>query len=164
MNGHKVLVRVYGVGTEKMLDRDAEIRQQIQLSRRGLTAKFFAKFRNGCCYEYLEGTPLDATNVGLHVKAIGHELGKWHRVTDIHDESETSESSAIVLVRKWLKLLPHTLPVWKRSHYNSLGICQEFESLLPRLIESPLRFCHNDVLPFNILLDHEGKAKFIDYE
>lgn len=54
----QVLVRVYGVGTDTLLDRDEEIRRQLQLSAVGLAAEFYAKFDNGCCYEYLEGTPV----------------------------------------------------------------------------------------------------------
>jgi thiamine kinase-like enzyme len=99
----------------------------------------------------------------LHVDKIGYELGKWHRVT-IGQENGIPESSAVSLVRKWLDLLPSSLPVWEKSPYNKLVLRQEFELLLPRLAASPLRFCHNDVLPFNILLNPEGETKFIDYE
>jgi ethanolamine kinase len=159
---HRVLVRVYGVGGEDMLDRDAEIRLLLQLAAKGLAARFYAKFDNGSCYEFLEGTPLEPSNIGEHVEAVARELGRWHRAT-VEEPTVASEPSSIGLIRRWFGLLPKDLPVWKRSHYTRDVLCSEFERLLGRLIDSPLRFCHNDVLAFNIVLN-EGRVRFIDYE
>lgn len=161
---HAVLCRIYGENTDIMLDRDAEIRRQLRLSHKGLAAQFYAKFRNGCCYEYLEGTPLDATTVVLHASDVAHEVAKWHRtVVEDPSVSAADESSSVALIRKWLGLLPPDIPAWQRSHYSPPLLAGELAQLLARLVPSPTRLCHNDVLPFNILL-HGGRVRFIDYE
>jgi ethanolamine kinase len=159
---HRVLVRVYGVGGEDMLDRDAEIRLQLQLAAKGLAAQFYAKYENGCCYEFLEGTPLQPATIGEHVEPVARELGKWHRTT-LDEPRVAQEPSSVALIRRWFGLLPKELPVWKRSPYPRHLLLGEFERLLGRLIDSPLRFCHNDVLAYNIVL-HQDRVRFIDYE
>ncbi len=159
---HRVLVRVYGVGGEDMLDRDAEIRLQLQLAEAGLAAQFYSKFENGCCYEFLEGTPLEPSNIGEHVEPVARELARWHKAV-IDEPDVAREPSSISLIRRWFAVLPESMAVWDRSHYGKNMLAAELERLLSRLVDSPLRFCHNDVLAYNIVL-RDNRVRFIDYE
>jgi hypothetical protein len=53
-----VLVRVNGIGTENMIDRDREIIYMATLSEYGLAPKIHATYENGSIYDYKEGEPL----------------------------------------------------------------------------------------------------------
>ncbi len=82
----------------------------------------------------------------------------------ISDESPPDVPGCFVLCDKWLRMLHSRCAVWKRSPYNQSGLQLELNSLRQRLIESPTRFCHNDVLAPNVLLGPTGEVRFIDYE
>ena len=160
MGDHHILVRVYGVGTSKMIDRGREICVQIQLAKQGLAAEFYGSFSNGCSYEYLHGIPMTPDNMGVHAALIAAELAQWHQATVKLGEN-VPEASSLRLMHEWLSILP--AKVWQGCNYSLSDLKKEVETLEPRLAPSPLRFCHNDVLAFNILLN-ENRAQFIDYE
>ena len=54
--GEKVLVRVYGAFTELLIDREAELANQLRLNAHGLAAPVVGLFANGFVYGYVEGT------------------------------------------------------------------------------------------------------------
>lgn len=53
---------------------------------------------------------------------------------------------------------------WERSRYSHTVLVRELGVLSSRLIASPMRFCHNDLLGPNVLADTKGGVRFIDYE
>lgn len=54
-----LLVRVYGKDSEKFIDRDEEIATIEIIKDIGLGPKFYCRFANGICYEYLPGSIVD---------------------------------------------------------------------------------------------------------
>ena len=50
-----VLSRVYGLGTEAIIDREAELENMEQLARLGEGSQLFAAFNNGIAYQFLPG-------------------------------------------------------------------------------------------------------------
>lgn len=98
-----------------------------------------------------------------HVDAIAAEVSRWHRCV-IRDESPPDVPGSIGLCDKWLGMLHARCAVWKRSPYTQAGLQLELAALRQRLIASPMRFCHNDVLAPNVLLGPAGDVRFIDYE
>ena len=54
-----ILFRVYGENSEKFISRSNEIETMCLMNKVGLGPKFYARFRNGICYEYLPGSILD---------------------------------------------------------------------------------------------------------
>lgn len=53
-----ILVRVNGIGTENIIDRDKEVRYMISLSDYKMAPKIHATFENGYVYDFIEGEPL----------------------------------------------------------------------------------------------------------
>ena len=53
-----VLVRVYGIGTEIIIDRDAEKKNMKMVQKIGCGSELYAEFNNGISYEYLHGDTL----------------------------------------------------------------------------------------------------------
>lgn len=47
--------RVYGLGTEAIIDRDAELENMRQLAKLGEGSQLFARFNNGIAYEFVPG-------------------------------------------------------------------------------------------------------------
>ena len=55
-----VLVRIDG---KPLFDRDVEMENMVALSEINLAAKVFAKFANGCSYQYIHGTMLNVNQL-----------------------------------------------------------------------------------------------------
>jgi ethanolamine kinase len=65
----KILVRVYGANTEKLIDREQEMLTMISLSKLGLYPELHGRFNNGICYGYLAGTTFTPDDMTDDVKA-----------------------------------------------------------------------------------------------
>jgi ethanolamine kinase len=50
------MFRVYGAHTETYINRTDEIETMQKMARLGLGSKFYGRFKNGICYEYLPGS------------------------------------------------------------------------------------------------------------
>ena len=50
-----VLVRVYGQGTDMIIDREGEMKNMARMQGIGLGGKLYAAFNNGICYQFLTG-------------------------------------------------------------------------------------------------------------
>uniref|UniRef100_A0A915N187 ethanolamine kinase n=1 Tax=Meloidogyne javanica TaxID=6303 RepID=A0A915N187_MELJA len=51
----KLIFRVFGAGSDKIIDREFELENFERLSKNGLAAPVYAKFENGLVYGYLPG-------------------------------------------------------------------------------------------------------------
>jgi ethanolamine kinase len=49
------MIRVYGLGTEAIIDRSAELENMQQLAQLGEGSQLFAAFNNGIAYEFVPG-------------------------------------------------------------------------------------------------------------
>lgn len=59
IHNETILFRIYGEHTEKFISRSKEIEVMCLLSKIGLGPRFYGRFKNGICYEYLPGTILN---------------------------------------------------------------------------------------------------------
>ena len=50
-----VLIRVYGCGTEKIIDRNVEKENMVKYRKLGAGSALYASFNNGIAYEFLHG-------------------------------------------------------------------------------------------------------------
>ena len=70
-----VLVRVNGIGTEIIIDRDAEKKNMKILQKNGCGSELYAEFNNGISYEYLHGDTLPQVfTLGSYVTSISQKL------------------------------------------------------------------------------------------
>ncbi|XP_025830734.1 ethanolamine kinase-like isoform X2 [Agrilus planipennis] len=171
---NSVLVRVYGHKTDLLIDRKAETRNIKLLNREGLAPSLYATFSNGLAYEFVPGCTLNCNSVGQPTtyKMVARHLAKLHKVR----EGVNNGEHAPILWDKltnFLNLVPHKFsdPV-KQERYESLvlpkeQLRKEIEYLKENLtqINSPVVFCHNDLLLGNVICtDDESSVVFIDYE
>ncbi|XP_026938499.1 ethanolamine kinase 2 isoform X1 [Sagmatias obliquidens] len=162
-----VLVRVYGERTELLVDRENEVRNFQLLRAHGCAPKLYCTFQNGLCYEYMRGMALGPEHIReprlfrlialemakIHTIHANGSLPKpilWHKMhnyfTLVKNEINPSLSADVPKV----EVLEREL-AWLKEH-------------LPQL-DSPVVFCHNDLLCKNIIYDStKGHVRFIDYE
>ena len=58
-----VLVRIYGEGSDLMIDRDLEMLNMMILHAAGCAKQLYGKFNNGILYGYVPGKCVDAETV-----------------------------------------------------------------------------------------------------
>ncbi|KNC84386.1 hypothetical protein SARC_03402 [Sphaeroforma arctica JP610] len=171
----KCLCRIYGKNTNLLIDRDQELVNLVSLHKSGLSPELVGRFNNGFCYGYLDGTPLDTSGMSDEIISplTAKLLGTWHRTHVSGDMSpmlwETIERWLEYATPREEELHPRKESVHDRSK-GDLSIADiraeiaELRSYLKPL-NSPVVFCHNDLLCNNILYNEKTESVgFIDYE
>uniref|UniRef100_A0AC34RE93 Ethanolamine kinase n=1 Tax=Panagrolaimus sp. JU765 TaxID=591449 RepID=A0AC34RE93_9BILA len=165
-----LVFRVYGKNTEKLIDRLRELETISRLEKLGIAAPLHAKFSNGIVCGYLEGETLDCTSVrNPHmIEKICEAMAKMHKIP----LNENEEPFIFAKMRQFLNNLPkkytcETKNLIFQKYFESNDLVEQFEHLRQILSElnTPVVFCHNDLLVNNILYDkNNDQINFIDYE
>lgn len=177
-----VLVRIYGRGTDRMIDRAQERNSMVVLHTIGCAAPVYCRFDNGLAYGFFPGVGLDPDMVRepLIQRLIAREMVRMHSTDTTAIASRFGNSlhfdtrpSLFRTLDNWLEHVPQSYsdPV-KQARLEELSISkeylkQEIESLRDALISlnSPVVLCHNDLLPPNIVYNETlQKVNFIDME
>eukprot|EP01132_Coremiostelium_polycephalum_P003156 gene3156-3949_t len=165
-----VVIRLYGYKSEDIIDRKNELVVQTEADLNGLGAKFYGLFDNGCIYGFIAGRPLEHEDLADSKiqELIAREIGEWHSL-----EMPTRKNPSLWnTIKKWAALAPQVYPDGKRNdYYQSLQVqkmieeSKQLEKLLAQQHNSPIVFCHNDLLSRNIIVSATcDKASFIDFE
>ncbi|KAK6201599.1 ethanolamine kinase [Scheffersomyces amazonensis] len=79
-----VLIRVYGHGTNLIIDRHREFISHLILNSLGLAPPIFSRFKNGLVYGYLSGRSLEPNELSNEnlFPLIAQNLGNWHKKLD----------------------------------------------------------------------------------
>ena len=80
-NDTTILIRVYGHGTNLIIDRHREFISHLILNSINLAPPVFARFKNGLIYGFLSGRslkPEELSNEALS-PLIAQQLGNWHK-------------------------------------------------------------------------------------
>ncbi|ETE73958.1 Ethanolamine kinase 2, partial [Ophiophagus hannah] len=143
-----VLVRVYGRKTELIVDRANELRNFQVLQDNGCAPNLFCTFENGYCYEFMSGKALGPEHI-REPSMFSHKKGLLS--TSGHGITLSSFSSFLQEMQiPSLEVLEEEIH-WMKEHLSQL--------------QSPIVFCHNDLLSKNIIYNKaEGHVRFIDYE
>ncbi|RWS00199.1 ethanolamine kinase 1-like protein, partial [Dinothrombium tinctorium] len=166
-----VLVRMNGEKSEVFIDREAELRIMIALHKFKFGPRVYCAFGNGICYGFENGEVLNKHQMydpKISMK-IAEKMAKMHTLKV--DETREKEVEILEMTRKALALLPPN-KVYSKPGSSMKEWCQKSLSEEAELVESklskfnsPIVFCHNDLLPENILYDRENdEIKFIDFE
>ncbi len=177
-----VLVRVYGLNTEVIIDRDAEIRNMRLFHSAGCGPALLATFANGIAYEFVPGDILTVENVPDPAvnQGVIDMFAKMHR---IKLEPGAGEKPCLWdRLRQFLEASPDGgfepgtsgADEKKAKRFQECGIpsrarllaeIEQMERELGPANESPVVHCHNDLLLGNIVRDgKKGKVTFIDHE
>eukprot|EP01129_Flabellula_baltica_P001682 TRINITY_DN11620_c0_g1_i1.p1 TRINITY_DN11620_c0_g1~~TRINITY_DN11620_c0_g1_i1.p1 ORF type:complete len:361 (+),score=69.48 TRINITY_DN11620_c0_g1_i1:42-1085(+) len=179
LNDDTVLVRFYGAKTEALIDRHKENHVIKALSTVGLSSPLYGEFHSeavsGIVYGYFRGGNLSEQGLKEEriMRIVGAHLARFH-LTEL-DEAlvPVTEPNPKRDMFKWLDLVPE-FERWDNEEKKQLmielfgskdwiknEITEVSESLAQE--DSPIVFCHNDLLAGNILID-EDEVHFIDFE
>jgi len=167
------LIRIFGHGSEQIIDRKKEMRQWDVLHSQGFCPQIYGTFTNGMIYGFISGRPLSPEDVlemhnGKYSELIAKEMARWHKDAKVPEEKTPLMWKTI---DQWMEQIP--------SSYNNPDkdkklkdvdldlLREELKELRVKLDElnSPILFCHNDLLPANIIYNEEKNlVRFIDYE
>lgn len=171
-NEDVVLLRIYGIGTELMIDRDIEQTNIQILNEAGRCPPLYATFNNGILYGFVNGVTLDETTV--RDKTIGKLIAKeMIEVHAVRPEGREVKSGMWDKMYKFLELFPEGFDDPKRQELllakikSKDELRKELDALKEHLesLNSPVVFCHNDLLLKNIIYNKEkGCVYFIDHE
>ena len=173
----QILFRIYGHGTDKLVDRSKETGVLVGLSERGYATGLLATFTNGRIERFIPGRVLtiDEMSSAAIQPVIARNLAKLHKV-DMHGDKENA--SAWITLQKWLGVLA-SLENQKKDMLEGMPMNlermqKEIELLKDRLEKRnlPLAFGHNDLQPLNIILRQGSRLDslededvvFIDFE
>uniref|UniRef100_A0A7E4ZVU2 ethanolamine kinase n=1 Tax=Panagrellus redivivus TaxID=6233 RepID=A0A7E4ZVU2_PANRE len=166
----KLIFRVFGKNTNKVIDRLCELETIAKMSEAGLAAPLHAKFSNGIVCGYLEGDTLDSASVREPqiTEKICEAMARMHQIP-----VEPTEGPFIFnKMRQYLDNLPQSFPLDSQTalfnrYFGNNDLQEQFVHLKKLLtaLETPVVFCHNDLLVYNILYDNaKDEVHFIDYE
>jgi len=172
--GDMLLVRVYGQKTDAIIDREAEKRNMVLMSDLGCAKPLHAVFANGLCYGFVHGQCLDADTVRLPVvnRLVAAEMARIHAVTP--KEPDNTEAAIWHHLSNFVDLLPERMsdPAKEERLQRHLPSFDDLkaevvrvERLIKEAPNSPLVFCHNDLLVGNIVWNRDdNRSYFIDFE
>ena len=171
-NNDMVLIRVYGNKTELFVDRQAEIRNMKLMSEKGLGGKLYATFENGLAYEFVAGDILTVETCRRPeiFRSVAATVARMHRTAS--DGSAAAEPCLWAKLNQFNDLSPDEFddPDMNRRYKEKVfskaertAEIEEMRSLLSKL-NSPIVFCHNDLLLANIVVRPNGQIFFIDFE
>ena len=154
-DGTKCMYRVYGVNTDRLIDRKKELTLLRCLGEQGLLARVLGCFPDALVYEFVEGRTLQTHESPSYQAEIAKRLAQFHNQATIAMSSTITNEKELVyntLIRKWHDLLPEDI----RHEYPLVQVQADHNG--------PIVFCHNDLLPANIILTPTQDVKFIDFE
>ena len=161
---HSVLVRIYGENTDLFIDRATDEKNFRELSKVGFGVKLLATFQNGRIEEFYDGRTLEPDDLADPEisRRIAIELADMHCLrVDVGDSSKTP--MLVTRLKEWLQLASTvSFPddAAKQKKLDALDIeklkveVARLSHVLPKL-DSPVVFCHNDLLAMNILVNDE---------
>lgn len=96
-----VLLRCYGPGTDKLIDRKQELVTMVSLHQLNYTPPLYARFDNGYCYGFVRGKVMDvqALRIKENAMMVARSLARWHR-----QEIPCDPPNIWQLIERWISL------------------------------------------------------------
>ncbi|KAL4613493.1 ethanolamine kinase 1-like [Arapaima gigas] len=173
--GEMVLVRIYGKGTELLVNRKREMETFQMLYAHNCGPQLYCSFQNGISYEFIRGEVMDEKQLRQPsvYRLVAQEMARIHSI-----RPENGTSARPVLWKKVSEMLCLVQDAYRDSspcrrsrlasavpHFDVVE--REIEALKKHLstVKSQIVLCHNDLLIKNIVYNQaEGCVRFIDYE
>ncbi|KAI8380196.1 kinase-like domain-containing protein [Blakeslea trispora] len=176
-NKKRMLLRVYGVGCDQILDRNKELDWLSRLSALHIGPRLLGIFGNGRFEEYLPSTTLTPSDIRTPnvSQQIASRLNQLHSIVDTYPYTSSEPLEVWANIDKWyaaldIDLLKAKNPKWTEqieSELNLVQLHQEIESCKAILNQSnsPTVFAHNDTQYGNILkINGTDELVVIDFE
>uniref|UniRef100_A0A8R1XXZ3 ethanolamine kinase n=2 Tax=Onchocerca TaxID=6281 RepID=A0A8R1XXZ3_ONCVO len=170
----RLLFRIYGNNTDKIIDRNKELNNWLYLASHGCAAKLYARFSGGIVSGFLPGNTVAIDNLRDEtiVTNTCKSLSRFHKL-----RPDTGDETKPILFIKMKQFLANFSDQYedkqKQERYDEFFKQREIFFLhdlhhLKEVIQqrqSKVVFCHNDLLIHNIIHDDKtGSISFIDYE
>eukprot|EP00049_Salpingoeca_infusionum_P000567 m.40895 g.40895 ORF g.40895 m.40895 type:complete len:350 (-) comp10480_c0_seq2:1983-3032(-) len=164
------VIRIYGNRTDVLIDRKKEIETHMLISQSGFGAPVLALFETGYAYGFVPGTPCTPATF---LNNIDNAKLFYTTLARLHTEMPSEGKPAIFeTAERWLLEVPKeysnpkTDAVFKES-IDMAYITRKLAEFKEEVESADLAtgFCHNDLLPYNIIMSPEqDKLSFLDYE
>ncbi|KAI6190965.1 Choline/ethanolamine kinase [Aphelenchoides bicaudatus] len=167
----KLVFRIYGSGTNEIMDRESEIECFTLLEQHGLAPAIHARFLNGFIIGYLPGrvVTVDEIRHPQIIEKLCQKLARFHQIPI----DKKTEPFLSVKFQQFLDKLPETfedkekqqkyVDYFKKVDFNVLY--EEINTHILKIENLDLVLCHNDLLINNILYDkEENEIHIIDFE
>lgn len=157
-NRKRMLLRVYGIGVDQLIDRENELSWIARLSQLNIGPSLLGVFGNGRFEEYLPSRTLTSQDIrSADISCqIAARIRELHDIVAVYPPNEKSVIEVWNNVDKWYKLVMDILPDlikksdgWATSlaSFDLKRLANEIETSKKMLkrIESPVVFGQNDV-------------------
>jgi ethanolamine kinase len=153
----RVIIKTYGKGSDKIIDRKRESRNIEFLWKNNLAPKVYKRFHNGYIIEYVEGGELEDNHMKSEWRGIARRLREWHSLPLI-----SKDPILFNTIKDWYAVAreKHSDILDEKSIYKYINILEKEITGM----DCRVAFCHNDLLSSNILKTKNGSIMFIDYE
>jgi ethanolamine kinase len=155
-----IVLRIYGIGTEKFVDREKEVTMMQLLHRNGFGPQILGLFTNGRIESFLAMrclTPDEMSSPDFSEK-IAATLFKFHAV-----DAENRPATAVTpftRIYEWLDIAqkldfsddPNKLAAFDKFNFTELKREVETVDAAALPLHSPIVFAHNDLLSGNIMI------------
>ncbi|KAI8345614.1 kinase-like domain-containing protein [Mortierella sp. GBAus27b] len=175
----KVLLRVYGVGLEDLISRDAELQWLRNLSTMEIGPSLLGIFKNGRFEEYVESTTLSKEDIRdpQTSRHIAHRMCELHNIVNVFPPPQGRVPQTKDNILKWIPLAREAIQSICADDSDKKKVMDEFDfdKLVAEIdevhreltsVHSPMVFAHNDTQYGNILRtkDESGELVVIDFE
>ncbi|CDS05728.1 hypothetical protein LRAMOSA08256 [Lichtheimia ramosa] len=175
----RVLLRIYGVGADQIVDRQRELAWLSRLSQisNNVSPQLLATFGNGRFEEYLDSTTLTHAELSDPTTScqIAQALRQLHSLVEDYPPPTTSKGVPLVEIwrniTQWYTAVRELMnqDVWKVKfedfHLESLPAEIERCKAIMERFPSPTVFAHNDTQYGNVLrLTETGELVIVDFE
>jgi len=161
-----VLVRVYGEGTDKIIDRSTEMMNMQRVHQQLDGSKLYAAFDNGICYSFICGEVLTQSRIYEEKvwRGIAVMMAKMHKLPLLQEE--VNKPCLWDRLNQFVSCCdPTSCKRLSNEFLSKQKLYHEVEELKESLqhCNDPVVFCHNDVLLANVIIKAD-QVCFIDFE
>lgn len=162
------LIRLFGA--EGLIDRDEETYYYTRLSHQSLAPKFYGRFANGRMEQFLPNMRTIATDeMSQFAIPIATAMAKLHTGLEGIIDMNAAPPSVWIQLDSWLlqaEALQRDCNDADDGPFRLADIRIEFDVLKRAMKQYKCRvgFCHNDILPANVLVSKDGAVQLIDFE
>ena len=155
-NNKPIIIRIYGKYSNNLINRSNEINNHITLSNYNIAPKILKLFEIGRIEEFISGKSLNSNKSYKYINEISNMMKYIHKIK--------MGNNKIIIWDRLIKTcgnFKNNTSKYLKKIYNMKKKINNFNknnSLLD------IVFCHNDLIPSNIMINEKKIIKFIDFE
>ena len=160
-------IRLFGLNSHEVIDREAEKTIMMSLSKSNLGPPLYATFENGCIYGFVAGfvPTRQALIEGRYDALVAKELGRWHGSQTLANVDADQQLKIWEILQEWVQKVEKIMPSAEEFDFSlAVSLLSSLRERIYHNDEHSIGFCHNDLLPGNLIVKPCGNITFIDVE